>query len=183
MVTEWSQCTQPAPFTRPRNKRCLVQACKRSPSGSDLQPRTNLGNIVHCKNASADSTHAIAQSRSPLGVYLFMAIRDSYEVPKVVEQRLMATTTLSKPGQMVHFWSIHGMAAHTRPLGPGVLPPCLSCMPSALSILWGVPAACNSRVVTKRRVPGLTHRPPPKQDLARAHSSLLTPPGGGESAS
>ena len=35
-------------------------------------------------------------------------------------------------------------AAHTQPLGPGVLPLCLSCVLPALSTLWGVPAACIS---------------------------------------
>ena len=59
--------------------------------------------------------------------------------------------------------SIRGMAAHTRPPGPGVLPPCLSCMPSALSILWGVRTRHAAHVLALcgdetpgGRVPGLT---------------------------
>ena len=38
--------------------------------------------------------------------------------------RLILPTAVSKAGQKVHFWSIHRMAAHTRPPGPGVLDLC-----------------------------------------------------------
>ena len=38
--------------------------------------------------------------------------------------RLILITAVSKPGQKVHFWSIHGMAALRLPPGPGVFDLC-----------------------------------------------------------
>ena len=50
-----------------------------------------------------------------------------------------------KAGQKVHSWSIHGMAAHTRPPCTRTLALCLICMPAALPTGWGVRRACSSR--------------------------------------